>query len=59
MAVLSMAAAGEATAQCLGQLLCCLPKMSVPDSLTYDRVFRVAIVATDLLLLERIADRLS
>ena len=44
MAVLSMAAAGEETAQCLGQLLCCLPKMSVPDSLTYDRVFRVAIV---------------
>ncbi|HLO78785.1 MAG TPA: radical SAM protein [Magnetospirillum sp.] len=44
MAILSLSAAGERTASTLGQFLCCLPKVTAPQDLTYDRVFRVAVV---------------
>ncbi|HEX4295361.1 MAG TPA: radical SAM protein [Rhizomicrobium sp.] len=43
--LLSLASSGERTKTVLGDLLCCLPQMEVPDDLGYDKVFRVAIVS--------------
>lgn len=34
----------ESSARCLHDLLCCLPRVAVPDSLGYQNVFRVLIV---------------
>ena len=34
----------ESSARCLHDLLCCLPRVSVPESLGYQNVFRVLIV---------------
>jgi len=34
----------ESATSSLKQLLCCLPKVSVPESMTYDKVFRVLII---------------
>jgi uncharacterized radical SAM superfamily Fe-S cluster-containing enzyme len=42
--LLSLASAGEATKTRLGELLCCLPQIEVPDDLGYDKVFRIVIV---------------
>ena len=41
----SLASSGERTKTVLGDLLCCLPQVEVPDDLGYDKVFRVAIVS--------------
>jgi uncharacterized radical SAM superfamily Fe-S cluster-containing enzyme len=43
--LLSLASSGERTKTVLGDLLCCLPRVEVPDDLGYDKVFRVAIVS--------------
>jgi uncharacterized radical SAM superfamily Fe-S cluster-containing enzyme len=43
--LLSLASSGERTKTVLGDLLCCLPQVEVPDDLGYDKVFRVAIVS--------------
>jgi len=43
--LLSLASSGERTRTVLGDLLCCLPQVEVPDDLGYDKVFRVAIVS--------------
>jgi uncharacterized radical SAM superfamily Fe-S cluster-containing enzyme len=43
--LLSLASSGERTKTVLGELLCCLPQVEVPDDLGYDKVFRVAIVS--------------
>ncbi len=43
-ALLSLASAGERTKTVLGDLLCCLPQIEVPDDLGYDKVFRIVIV---------------
>jgi uncharacterized radical SAM superfamily Fe-S cluster-containing enzyme len=42
--LLSLASSGEATKTRLGDLLCCLPQVEVPDDLGYDKVFRIVIV---------------
>ena len=42
--LMSLSATGEATKTVLGDLLCCLPQVEVPEQLGYDRVFRVVIV---------------
>jgi uncharacterized radical SAM superfamily Fe-S cluster-containing enzyme len=42
--LMSLSATGEATKTVLGDLLCCLPQVEVPEALGYDRVFRVVIV---------------
>jgi len=42
--LLSLASSGERTQTVLGDLLCCLPQVEVPDNLGYDRVFRIVIV---------------
>jgi uncharacterized radical SAM superfamily Fe-S cluster-containing enzyme len=34
----------DAQANCLGELLCCLPQVAAPSSLSYENVFRVMIV---------------
>jgi uncharacterized radical SAM superfamily Fe-S cluster-containing enzyme len=43
--LLSLASSGERTKTVLGELLCCLPQVEVPDDLGYDKVFRIAIVS--------------
>ena len=43
--LLSLSCSGEPMARLLGELLCCLPKIEVPAGLSYDRVFRVAVVS--------------
>ncbi len=42
--LLSLASSGERTRTVLGDLLCCLPQVEVPDDLGYDRIFRIVIV---------------
>jgi uncharacterized radical SAM superfamily Fe-S cluster-containing enzyme len=42
--LLSLASSGERTETVLGDLLCCLPQIEVPDKLGYDKVFRIVIV---------------
>jgi 7,8-dihydro-6-hydroxymethylpterin dimethyltransferase len=42
--LLSLASSGERTKSVLGDLLCCLPQVEVPDDLGYDKVFRIVIV---------------
>jgi hypothetical protein len=42
--LLSLASSGERTKTVLGDLLCCLPQIEVPDDLGYDKIFRVVIV---------------
>jgi 7,8-dihydro-6-hydroxymethylpterin dimethyltransferase len=42
--LLSLASSGERTKTVLGDLLCCLPQVQVPENLGYDKVFRVVIV---------------
>lgn len=42
--LLSLASSGERTRTVLGELLCCLPQVEVPDDLGYDKVFRIVIV---------------
>jgi len=42
--LLSLASSGERTRTVLGDLLCCLPQVEVPDDLGYDKVFRIVIV---------------
>jgi uncharacterized radical SAM superfamily Fe-S cluster-containing enzyme len=42
--LLSLASSGERTQTVLGDLLCCLPQIEVPDDLGYDKVFRIVIV---------------
>jgi uncharacterized radical SAM superfamily Fe-S cluster-containing enzyme len=42
--LLSLASSGERTKTVLGDLLCCLPQVEVPDDLGYDKIFRIAIV---------------
>ena len=44
MRLLSLSCAGDDAARAMGQLLCCLPAIQAPAALTYDKVFRVAIV---------------
>ena len=44
MRLLSMSCSGADSATLMGKLLCCLPGIPVPKTLTYDRVFRIAIV---------------
>lgn len=43
--VLSLSSAGETGARQLGELLCCLPQVEVPTTVTYDQVFRIAAVS--------------
>jgi tetraether lipid synthase len=40
----STAASPSSSATSLRQLLCCLPQIAVPDSITYDNIFRVIIM---------------
>lgn len=42
--LLSLATVGDLGEEKLGNLLCCLPQVSVPDEFGYDRVFRIIIV---------------
>lgn len=42
--LLSLASSGERTQAVLGDLLCCLPQIEVPEDLGYDKVFRIVIV---------------
>jgi len=42
--LLSLSSSGERTKTVLGDLLCCLPQVEVPDDLGYDKVFRIVIV---------------
>jgi uncharacterized radical SAM superfamily Fe-S cluster-containing enzyme len=42
--LLSLASSGERTRTVLGELLCCLPQIEVPDDLGYDKIFRIVIV---------------
>lgn len=42
--LLSLASSGERTKTVLGELLCCLPQIEVPDDLGYDKIFRIVIV---------------
>jgi len=42
--LMSLSVTGEATKSALGDLLCCLPQVEVPEDLGYDKVFRVVIV---------------
>jgi len=42
--LLSLASSGERTKTVLGDLLCCLPQVEVPDDLGYDKIFRIVIV---------------
>jgi uncharacterized radical SAM superfamily Fe-S cluster-containing enzyme len=42
--LLSLSGSPDNTADRLGQLLCCLPKFEVPESMGYEHVFRVTIV---------------
>jgi uncharacterized radical SAM superfamily Fe-S cluster-containing enzyme len=42
--LLSLASSGERTKTVLGELLCCLPQVEVPDDLGYAKIFRIAIV---------------
>ena len=42
--LLSLATVGNLGEEKLGNLLCCLPQVSVPDDFGYDRVFRIVIV---------------
>jgi len=42
--LMSLSATGEQTEAALGNLLCCLPQVELPQALGYDRVFRVLIV---------------
>src|SRR5215469_1060365 len=42
--LLSLASSGERTKTVLGDLLCCLPQVQVPENLGYDKVFRIVIV---------------
>jgi uncharacterized radical SAM superfamily Fe-S cluster-containing enzyme len=41
--LLSLSCNGENTARLLGDLLCCLPQVEVPTTVTYDSVFRVSV----------------
>ena len=43
--LMSLSAAGEQTPGTLGNLLCCLPQVEMPEALGYDSVFRVLIVS--------------
>ncbi len=40
----SLNVTSEQTVNCLSELLCCLPKVSMPENLSYDNVFRVIIM---------------
>jgi uncharacterized radical SAM superfamily Fe-S cluster-containing enzyme len=42
--LLSLASSGERTRTVLGDLLCCLPQVEIPDDLGYDKVFRIVII---------------
>jgi 7,8-dihydro-6-hydroxymethylpterin dimethyltransferase len=42
--LLSLGSSGERTKTVLGDLVCCLPQIEIPDDLGYDRIFRVVIV---------------
>ncbi len=42
--LMSLSVTGERTKTVLGDLLCCLPQVEVPEDLGYDKVFRVVIV---------------
>ena len=42
--LLSLASSGERTKTVLGDLLCCLPQVEVPENLGYDKIFRIVIV---------------
>ena len=42
--LMSLSAAGENSAEALHEFLCCLPRVEAPDNLTYEHVFRVAII---------------
>lgn len=42
--LLSLASSGERTQTVLGDLLCCLPQVEVPDDLGYDKIFRIVII---------------
>ncbi len=42
--LLSLATVGDLGEEKLGNLLCCLPQVSVPDDFGYERVFRIVIV---------------
>ena len=42
--LMSLSVTGEATKSVLGDLLCCLPQVEVPEDLGCDKVFRVVIV---------------
>lgn len=44
MKLLSMSCAGDDAAGHMAKLLCCLPGIQAPAQLTYDKVFRIAIV---------------
>jgi 7,8-dihydro-6-hydroxymethylpterin dimethyltransferase len=43
--LLSLSCAGQQSANVLREVMCCLPLVEVPESLAYDRVFRVTIVS--------------
>lgn len=43
--LLSLSCAGQRSAGVLHEILCCLPLVELPDSLGYDKVFRVTIVS--------------
>ena len=40
----SLSSSGPATAERLGKFLCCLPKISAPEQLTYANVFRLTLI---------------
>lgn len=42
--LLSLATVGDLGEEKLGNLLCCLPQVSVPDDFGYERIFRIIIV---------------
>src|SRR5437763_11848137 len=44
IALFSLASGANNASERLAQFLCCLPKAVVPDGITYENVFRVAIV---------------
>jgi len=43
--LLSLSCAGQQSANVLREVLCCLPFVEVPQSIGYDRVFRVTVVS--------------
>jgi len=42
--LLSLSCAGQQSADVLREVMCCLPQVEVPDSIGYDRVFRVTVL---------------